>query len=135
MRESGAMRPLPDPERAKPAVLVIDDDPAAVAALAARLGRDFRVVGLSDPREAVATARRERPDVILCDIRMPGMQGDEVAYALSEDGATGAIPLIYLSALVTGDPTELDGQFGGHLAVSKSASTRELMDVIREAIG
>jgi putative two-component system response regulator len=130
------MRPLPDPEKAKPAILVVDDDPIVTAALKARLGRDFRVIGVNDPHEAVATARREQPDVILCDIKMPGMQGDEVAFELSQDEETAEIPLIYLTSLV--DPretTELDGPFGGHIAISKSASTDELLDVIHDAIG
>ena len=43
------MPDLPDPPRAKPCVLVIDDDDAVARAIAARLGADFRVVGLAEP--------------------------------------------------------------------------------------
>src|ERR1700752_4394267 len=92
---------LPDPEQAKPCVLVVDDDEAVARAIAGRLGRDFRVVVTSDPAQAVALARAERPGVILCDITMPPMQGDEVAFALSQEPATAAIPFIYLTALVS----------------------------------
>ena len=94
------LRTLPDPERAKPCVLVIDDDEAVARAIAARLGRDFRVVASSDPVRAVTLAREEGPGVILCDINMPRMQGDEVAFALSQDPRTAQIPFIYLTALV-----------------------------------
>jgi putative two-component system response regulator len=129
------MRNLPDPQRAKPCVLVIDDDEAVAWAIAARLGQDFRVVGLTDPGQAVEIAREERPGVILCDIDMPGMQGDEVAFALSQDLDTAEIPLVYLSALVdTEDVPELEGVFGDHLALSKNASTEELRDVIAAAL-
>ena len=128
------MRELPDPEKAKPIIMVVDDDQAVTAALKARLGRDFRVVGVNDPHQAVAVALSEQPDVILCDIKMPGMQGDEVAYALSQDEFTAEIPLIYLTSLV-GDTAELDGPFGGHLAISKSASADELLEVIHDALG
>ena len=130
------MRKLPDPEKAKPCVLVVDDDEAVAWAIAARLGQDFRVVGLCEPRHAVARAREEDPGVILCDIDMPGTRGDDVAFALSQDPATAHIPLIYLTALV--DPEEapdLEGVFGDHLAVSKSASTAQLRAIVTGALG
>jgi CheY-like chemotaxis protein len=131
-----AMRTLPDPEQAKPCILVIDDDEAVAWAIAGRLGKDFRVVGLSDPAQAVARARQEQPGVILCDINMPGMQGDEVAFALSQDPHTAAVPLIYLTALVSPEEVpELEGVFGDHLTISKSASTEDLRDVIASALG
>src|SRR5687768_16473306 len=94
------MRELPDPEKAKPSILDIEDDDTVARAIASRLGRDFRVAGLADPRLAVQRALEEKPGVILCDIHMPGMQGDEVAFALSQDPRTAAVPLVYLTGLV-----------------------------------
>jgi putative two-component system response regulator len=130
------MRTLPDPEKAKPCVLVIDDDEAVAWAIAGRLGPDFRVVGLSDPAQAVDTARNEQPGVILCDINMPGMQGDEVAFALSQDPRTAAVPLIYLTALVGPEEADdLEGVFGEYPTLSKSASTDELREAITIALG
>lgn len=130
------MRELPDPEKAKPCILVIDDDETVARAIASRLGRDFRVVGLSDPRQAVQRAREEKPGVILCDIHMPGMQGDEVAFALSQDPRTAAVPLVYLTGLVgPEDAPDLAGVFGDHATLSKSASTEELRGTITAALG
>lgn len=130
------LRQLPDPEKAKPCVLVIDDDEAVAWAIAGRLGRDFRVVGTNDPAQAVALAREQRPGVILCDINMPQLQGDEVAYALSQDPRTAKIPLVYLTALVSPEEAaELDAVFGDHPAVSKSASTEELREIVAWALG
>lgn len=130
------MRPLPDPQKAKPCVLVVDDDEAVAWAIAARLGQDFRVVGLTDPAQAVRRACEEKPGVILCDIHMPGLQGDEVAFALSQDPRTARLPLIYLTALVTPEEVaDLDGVFGDHATVSKSATTEELRDVVSAALG
>ena len=130
------MPDLPDPQRAKPCVLVIDDDEAVAWAIAARLGQDFRVVGESDPRRAVQRACELKPGVILCDINMPGMQGDEVAFALSQEPRTAQVPLIYLTALV--DPEEvpeLEGVFGEYPTISKSASTAELRGIVAVALG
>jgi putative two-component system response regulator len=130
------MRTLPDPEQAKPCVLVIDDDEAVAWAIAGRLGSDFRVVGLSDPAQAVEKARAEQPGVILCDINMPGLQGDEVAFALSQDARTAGVPLIYLTALVGPDEApELEGVFGEYPTLSKSASTEELRAAVTTALG
>jgi CheY-like chemotaxis protein len=130
------MRDLPDPEKAKPCVLVIDDDEAVAWAIAGRLGTDFRVVGLCDPAQAVQVTREEKPGVILCDIDMPGMQGDEVAFALSQDPRTARVPLVYITALVEADePPDLEGVFGDHLTVSKGATTEELRDIIAGALG
>lgn len=130
------MRDLPDPEKAKPCVLVIDDDEAVGWAIASRLGKDFRVVALCDPAQAVQISREEKPGVILCDIDMPGMQGDEVAFALSQDARTARIPLVYLTGLVGPDePPDLEGVFGDHPTVSKGASTEELRGIIATALG
>jgi len=130
------MRNLPDPEKAKPCILVIDDDEAVAWAIAGRLGKDFRVVGLSDPADAVPRAREEQPGVILCDINMPGMQGDDVAFALSQDPATARIPLIYLTALVDArEVPDLEGVFGDYPTVSKGATTGELHGIISQALG
>lgn len=130
------MRNLPDPEKAKPCVLVVDDDEAVAWAIAGRLGPNFRVVGLTDPVRAVELAREERPGVILCDINMPGMPGDDVAFALSQDPATAHIPLIYLTALVGPEEApDLEGVFGDHLTVSKSATTAQLQGIVAGALG
>jgi putative two-component system response regulator len=130
------MRTLPDPEKAKPCVLVIDDDEAVAWAIAGRLGPDFRVVGLSDPAQAVATAGAEQPGVVLCDINMPGLQGDEVAFALSQDPRTAGVPLIYLTALVGPEEApDLEGVFGEYPTLSKSASTEELREAVTRALG
>ena len=85
------LRALPDPERAKPCVLVVDADASVTDLIALHLGTDFRVVGVTDPLEAMPAALREEPGLILCDIDMPGMRGDEVAFALSQDPDTAFI--------------------------------------------
>lgn len=117
-------------------VLLVDDDDAVVAYLSAKLAPRYDVVSTVQPRVAVAMARSERPDVILCDIDMPGMTGGEVAAALAAEADTAAIPLVYLSALVTPAETRaLHGEVSGHPAVSKRARMAELVDRIDNARG
>lgn len=130
------LRELPDPQRAKPCVLVVDDDASVTDLIALRLGSDFRVVGVNDPEEAVEVAVREQPGLILCDIEMPGLRGDEVAFALSQEPDTARIPIVYLTGLVdTSDFTELDGVFGEHQALAKGASAEVLRARVAEMLG
>jgi DNA-binding response OmpR family regulator len=79
-------------------VLVVDDDPLIVELLWDMLECDeYRVetvMGAATP----GVARDLRPDVILLDIHMPGMDGTEVCRLLRADPLTAAIPVIALSA-------------------------------------
>ena len=118
---------------AKKKIMLIDDDDAVVRYLVVKLSRMYEVVSTTDPLKAVGIAKRDRPDVILCDIDMPEMSGGEVAAALSEDPATAFIPVIYLTALVSPEETrDLSGQVGGRPGVSKRAPLSELVKTIDE---
>jgi CheY-like chemotaxis protein len=120
---------------ARKRILIIDDDEAVVALLVQKLARSaFDVVSTVDPRKALGLAKSEQPDVVLCDIDMPGMNGGDVAAALAADPETAHIPLIYLTSLVS--PTEardLGGQVGGRPGVSKRASLADLVACINAA--
>lgn len=118
-----------------PKLLVIDDDASVAPFLAAKLGAHFQVAATTDPADAVAAALRERPDVILCDINMPGCNGDEVAFLLSQDDVAGRIPLVYLTGLLSPKMSgEIGEQFGDHPAVSKQADTRQLLETLRSVL-
>ncbi|MBX3586427.1 MAG: response regulator [Ramlibacter sp.] len=120
----------------KPRLLLIDDDAATVSYLEAKLGRYYDLLGTTLPEMAVPLALHMRPDVILCDIDMPGMTGGDVAAALAADEQTAGIPLIYLTALVTPEETqELNGYISGRPGVSKRAPLAELMRRIAAATG
>ena len=115
-------------------ILLIDDDEAVVGYLVTKQSRLYDVASSTDPHMAVRLARSELPDVILCDIDMPGMSGGDVAAALEEDSALARIPLIYLTALVSPEETrDLAGQVGGRPGVSKRAPLSELVERIDEA--
>ena len=79
-------------------VLLIDDDEAVTDFLALRLGARLRVIALNDPCRALELALRERPDVIVCDVEMPVMDGAAVRAALAASEPTRHIPFVFLSA-------------------------------------
>src|ERR1044072_8135565 len=113
--------------------LLVDDDPSVVSYLSTKLAKLYEVVSTADPRKAVALARRELPDVILCDIDMPEMNGGEVAAALSEDTALACSPFLYLPRRVSPEEArELQGIVGGRPGIAKRAPLKDLVARIDE---
>jgi signal transduction histidine kinase/CheY-like chemotaxis protein len=80
-------------------VLIVEDDPDTVDVLTRALRRvGFSTESAVDGYEALAIARRVRPDVILLDLRLPGMDGYEALSHLKRNIATSTIPIIAISA-------------------------------------
>jgi CheY-like chemotaxis protein len=80
-------------------ILVVDDDPKAVELIAVRvLGLASTVLRAYGGREAIETARRELPDLIVLDLLMPEVNGFDVVAALMENPTTAAIPIIVVTA-------------------------------------
>ena len=81
-------------------ILVVDDDPEIVTMLSTRLTkRGYKVSTASDGHKAIETAKRERPDVVLLDVMMPGKSGWEVARALKQDPVTQGVKIVMVSAI------------------------------------
>ncbi len=128
---SGALRHrLDDMDDAPVRVLVIDDDHDALALLKARLeqtGR-FRVTTADTGPSGLDLARDLEPDIIICDIYMPGMGGADVAAALSADDVLRDVPLLFLSALVKPDDIRAsDGRIGGWPMASKEETIHSIV--------
>src|SRR5262245_58630535 len=82
-----------------PTVLVVDDERDILELVRYHLSQaGFRVLTAADGRQAVESARKERPDLIVLDLMLPGVAGTEVARILKQDEKTRAIPLLMLTA-------------------------------------
>lgn len=80
-------------------ILVIEDEPEMRRNVLAILKLErFHGVGAENGRLGVELARKEKPDLILCDVMMPELDGHGVLQALREDSNTAAIPFIFLTA-------------------------------------
>lgn len=81
-------------------VLLIEDEPDIREVAAASLGHvgGFNVVVASDGAEGVAKAKTEKPDVILLDVMMPGIDGPATLHVLRADPDTADTPVIFLTA-------------------------------------
>ena len=79
-------------------VLVVDDTPTNVAVISGVLKDSFRTKVATNGEKALAIATAEKPDLILLDVMMPGMDGYEVCRRLKDIPATRDIPIIFLTA-------------------------------------
>lgn len=117
---------MPPPENGT--LLVIDDEPDNLR-LAVEILRDkgLEILSARDGVAGLQIAARLRPDLILLDIRMPGLDGFEVCRRLKQDSATQRIPVIFLSALDQFEDKSLGFEVGGVDYMTKPFDARELL--------
>jgi CheY-like chemotaxis protein len=80
-------------------VLVVEDEPAIRALISATLAEDCEVATLGDGSSALASVEQLKPDLILLDVGLPGINGGEVLTRLRDEPATASIPIILLTGL------------------------------------
>src|SRR5438552_18025408 len=121
----------------KPAsILVVDDDPEIVALLSARLGkRGYKVSTAEDGKKALELAKRDKPDLVLLDVMMPGKSGWEVARALKQDPGTAHVKIVMVTAI--GEKTnEITAPiYGADAHIDKPFEFEELEKVIGKLLG
>jgi two-component system cell cycle response regulator DivK len=89
-------------EKAMAKVLVVEDTEVNRLVLSSRLGsQGFEVVVAVDGEEGLDKAQQEEPDIILLDMYLPGMDGEQVIQALKQDASTQNIPIIAITAHAT----------------------------------
>jgi len=92
----------------RPLLLVVDDESTNLQLMRRLLDQDYRLLFAKDGPRALELAKVERPDLILLDVMMPGMNGHEACRHLKGDPATAAIPVIYVTALTEAED-EVEG--------------------------
>jgi CheY-like chemotaxis protein len=100
-------------------ILVVEDDPVSLELMAYLLTAfGHTVLRAADGVEALRVARRELPDLVLCDNQLPVLSGVEVARELKSAAATRGIPLVSVTAAaMPGDRQRLlEAGFDGYLA-------------------
>jgi len=88
--------PVVDPER--PLVLVIEDNADLNDFLCGTLAAQYRVIGATTGPAGLEAAQQRHPQLILCDMMLPGMSGDEVLRRVRDDAALHHVPVIVLTA-------------------------------------
>jgi CheY-like chemotaxis protein/two-component sensor histidine kinase len=125
----------PAPEVRRPVdgrvVLVIEDDPDAGDTLADVLSmRGHRVRVARDGRTGIALARELRPDMVLCDIGLPDVDGHEVARTLRAEPALAAVRLVALSGYAFPEDRERSARAGFDEHLPKPPSLDRLAELL-----
>jgi CheY-like chemotaxis protein len=112
-------------------ILVVEDNEPSRDALARRLARrGYRVVLAVDGHEAVSIGRSARPDLILMDLGLPGIDGWEATRQLKSDPATSQIPIIVLSAHAMTNDRDMALAAGGDEFDTKPVRFQQLLEKI-----
>ena len=90
----------------------------------------FHPLGAENGRAGVELAKRERPDVILCDVMMPELDGYSVITALREDPTTVTIPFIFLTAKGEKPDIRAGMNLGADDYLTKPVAKADLLDAI-----
>ena len=124
---------MPDSATHEAKLLVVDDEPNILELLSASLRfAGFEVATASDGREAVATAKAFRPDLMVLDVMMPEMDGFEVVRRLRQDGVRP--PVVFLTARDSTEDKVTGLTLGGDDYVTKPFSLEEVIARIRAVL-
>jgi putative two-component system response regulator len=92
----------------RPLILAVDDEASNLQLLRQILQDHYRLLFAKDGARALELANKEKPDLVLLDVMMPGMSGYEVCAALKANPLTAPIPVIFVTAL-SDTADELEG--------------------------
>ncbi len=116
-------------------VLVVDDEaPIRLLCRVNLEGEGMEVLEAADGPGGLELARAERPDAILLDVMMPGLDGWNVAAELLEDDQTAGIPIVFLTARADLRDRARGMDAGGIDYVTKPFNPVELASVVRGVV-
>ena len=118
-------------------ILIVDDEPdiREVARVSLEAIGGHEVIDAASGAEALVAAERERPDAILLDVMMPGLDGPSTFARLQENWATRDIPVIMLTAKVQATDRARLAQLGVAAVLSKPFDPMSLADEVASVLG
>lgn len=119
----------------KRTILVVEDDESVRALVARQLQTTYDVHQAPDAQQALDVLKRIKPpDLIICDVMMPGMTGIQLAKHLKTQNDLKQVPIIFLTAK-TGALDVIEGiNAGARHYVTKPFNMRDLLDKVAKAI-
>ena len=127
---------MPASDLPAPVVLVVDDDATIRRLLQITLETEgFTVTTAGDGMEGLRMAQEvPRPDLVLLDIMMPGMDGLQVCHTLKNDPATRELPVVLLSAKAQSHDIELGMRVGADDYITKPPDLLDLVTRVRQLL-
>jgi two-component system OmpR family response regulator len=118
----------------KSKILVVDDECGFTHLLKHVLFR-YEIMEVNDSQRALETARQFKPDLILLDVIMPGLDGGDLATQLKSDPTLKRVPIVFLTAIVS--PKEAghgSRMLGGYPFLSKPIRAEDLIHCLEEQL-
>jgi len=116
-------------------VLVVDDEEHVVAALKAHLQVEgYIVIPAYSGEEALELTEKEKPDIIVLDVMMPGMDGWQVLQRLRSQPETEETPVVMLTALTQDKDIERGWELGAHAYLTKPFDPAKLSRILAEQL-
>jgi two-component system, OmpR family, alkaline phosphatase synthesis response regulator PhoP len=116
-------------------ILVVDDDKDILRLVSSYLQQaGFVVMVALDGETALHTVRRERPDLLLLDLMLPGIDGWDITSTIRADASVAAIPIIMLTAKVDDNEKVLGLELGADDYITKPFNPREMLARVRAAL-
>ncbi len=116
-------------------ILVADDEPNIVISLEYLLRREgYTVLVARDGQEALDVIARDRPDLVLLDVMMPGKSGFEVCQAVRASGDLHAMKILMLTARGRDTDIAKGLALGADAYITKPFSTRELVQKVADML-
>jgi CheY-like chemotaxis protein len=118
----------------KPRILIVDNEQAFTQLTKLTL-TDYEICEENRSGHALETARNFKPDLILLDVVMPGLDGGDVAAQLRADPQLQKVPIVFLTAIVTEMESTAQPLLGGFPFISKPATAERLVENIEKHLG
>ena len=112
-------------------ILVIEDEPEMRRNITTLLRyHDYEPIAAENGRQGIEAARREKPDLILCDVMMPELDGHAVLQALQTDASLARVPFIFLTAKGEKDDLRSGMNLGADDYLTKPVANADLVKAI-----
>lgn len=100
-------------------ILIADDDSVSRSLLSMLLEDDFIVFSAEDGADCLQKIDTCSPDLLILDVRMPGLDGDDVCYNLKRSASTVHIPIIFLTSMEKEEYQAMYGEIGAEAYITK----------------
>lgn len=130
-----SFKPVPEPDRvfspaATHTILLIDDEPEILELIERSLVEDFKVLKANNGQDGLTLAKKELPDLIICDVMMPKMDGMEFLSLVKSDKELAHIPVIMLTAKIAEEDQMTAFDSGADAYLTKPVSLKYLRNRI-----
>jgi CheY-like chemotaxis protein len=116
-------------------ILVIDDEGVLREELVELLMfAGYDAVGAENGKTGITYAIQHHPDVILCDVMMPDVDGHQVLTSLRKEPSTAHIPFIFMTARAADDDIQQGMELGANRYITKPFRHRALLDAIEAMV-